>query len=166
MSKKKKLWLIIGGAVVVILIIVLAARKDSGMVYSVQSGKVEKGEIVSLVTATGSVQAKTTVKISADVAAKIIELPVKEGDQVKKGDVLVRLDQTRYQAAVSQSEAALAAARSAEKRSEASLLEAKQTIRAGQEALCRSVDFRRKPHAVADSDGSRQGQLRIVAVLH
>jgi HlyD family secretion protein len=128
MSKKKKLWLIIGGAVVIILIIVLAARKDSGMVYSVQSGKVEKGEIVSLVTATGSVQAKTTVKISADVAAKIIELPVKAGDQVKKGDVLVRLDQTRYQAAVSQSEAALAAARSAEKRSEASLLEANQTF--------------------------------------
>jgi len=128
MNKKKKLWLIIAGAVIVILIIVLAARKDSGMVYSVQSGKVEKGEIVSLVTATGSVQAKTTVKMSADVAAKIIELPVKEGDQVKKGDVLVRLDQTRYQAAVSQSEAALAAARSAEKRSEASLLEANQTF--------------------------------------
>ncbi|MCX6832816.1 MAG: efflux RND transporter periplasmic adaptor subunit [candidate division Zixibacteria bacterium] len=83
---------------------------------------------LSLVTATGSVQAKTTVKISADVAAKIIELPAKEGDLVKKGDVLIRLDQTRYQAAVSQSEAALAAARSAEKRSEASLLEAKQTF--------------------------------------
>jgi HlyD family secretion protein len=131
MNKKKKLWLIIAGAVVVILIIVLAASKDSGMVYSVQSGKVEKGEIVSLVTATGSVQAKTTVKISADVAAKIIELPVKEGDQVKKGDVLIKLDQTRYQAAVSQYEAALAAARSAEKRSEASLLEAKQTYDRG-----------------------------------
>ncbi len=127
MNKKKKLWLIIGAAIIVILIIVMAARKDSGIVYSVQSGKVEKGEIVSLVTATGSVQAKTTVKMSADVAAKIIELPVKEGDQVKRGDVLVRLDQTRYQAAVSQSEAALAAARSAEKRSEASLLEANQT---------------------------------------
>jgi HlyD family secretion protein len=132
MNKKKKLWLIIGGAVVVILIIVLAASKESGVVYSVQSGKVEKGEIVSLVTATGSVQAKTTVKISADVAAKIVELPVKEGDQVKKGDLLVRLDQTRYQAAVSQSEAALAAARSSEKRSEASLLEAKQTFERAQ----------------------------------
>ncbi|TFH65358.1 MAG: efflux RND transporter periplasmic adaptor subunit [Candidatus Zixiibacteriota bacterium] len=132
MNKKKKLWLIIGGAAVFILIIVLAVGKDSGMVYSVQSGKVEKGEIVSLVTATGSVQARTTVKISADVAAKIIELPVKEGDQVKKGDVLVRLDQTRYQAAVSQYDAALAAARSAEKRSEASLLEAKQTYDRGQ----------------------------------
>jgi HlyD family secretion protein len=132
MSKKKKLWLIIGGAVVFILIIVLAAGKDSGMVYSVQSGKVEKGEIVSLVTATGSVKARTTVKISADVPAKIVELPVKEGDQVNKGDVLIRLDQTRYQAAVSQSEAALAAARSSEKRSEASLLEAKQTYDRGQ----------------------------------
>jgi HlyD family secretion protein len=126
MSKKKKLWLIIAGAVVVIVIIVLAATKESGVVYSVQSGKVEKGEIVSLVTATGSVKARTTVKISADVAAKIMKLPVKEGDQVKKGDVLVELDQTRYQAAVSQAEASLAAARSAEKRAEASLIEAKQ----------------------------------------
>ncbi len=126
MSKKKKLWLIVAGAVVVIAIIVLAATRDSGLVYSVQSGKVGKGEIVSLVTATGSVQARTTVKISADVAAKIIALPVKEGDLVKKGDVLVELDQTRYQAAVSQAEASLAAAKSAEKRAEASLLEAKQ----------------------------------------
>jgi HlyD family secretion protein len=132
MSKKKKLWLIIGGAVVVILIIVLAASKSSGIVYSVQSGKVEKGEIVSLVTATGSVNARTTVKISADVAAKIMSLPVKEGDAVKKGDLLVMLDQTRYQAAVNQAEAALAAARSAEKRSEASLQEAKQSYERGQ----------------------------------
>lgn len=132
MSKKKRLLLIIGGAVVVILVIVLAASKSSGLVYTVQSGKVEKGEIVSLVTATGSVNAKTTVKISADVAAKIVELPIKEGDQVKKGDLLVKLDQTRYLAAVNQAEAALAAARASEKRAEASLLEAQQAYERGE----------------------------------
>lgn len=131
MTKKKKIWLIAGAAVVFIVIIILAVSKDSKIVYSVQSEKVQKGEIVSLVTATGSVRARTTVKISADVSAKIVELPIKEGDMVKKGDVLVRLDPTRYQAAVSQVEASLAAARSSEKKAEAALIEAKQTFERG-----------------------------------
>jgi HlyD family secretion protein len=131
MTKKKKIWLIAGAAVVFVVIIILAVSKDSKVVYSVQSEKVQKGEIVSVVTATGSVRARTTVKISADVSAKIFELPVKEGDMVKKGDVLVRLDPTRYQASVSQVEAALAAARSAEKRAEAGLIEAKQQYQRG-----------------------------------
>ncbi len=134
MTKKKRTILIVLGAVVLLAIFVIAnLSKSSGAVQSVQMDKVKKGEIVSEVTATGSIQARTTVKISADVAAKIIELPVEEGDLVKKGDLLVRLDPTRYQAAVGQAEASLASAKAAEKRAEASLLEAEQSHRRNKE---------------------------------
>ena len=134
MTSKKRTILIVIGAVVLLAIIVIANLSSStGNIQSVQAEKVKKGEIVSEVTATGNVQARTTVKVSADVSAKITDLPVEEGDLVKKGDVLVRLDPTRYQAAVGQAEASLASAKAAEKRAEASLLEAEQTHRRNKE---------------------------------
>ena len=134
MTKKKRTILIVVGAAVLLAIFVIAnLSKSAGIVNMVQTDKVKKGSIVSEVTATGSVVARTTVKISADVSAKITELPIKDGDIVKKGDVLIRLDQTRYRAAVGQAEASLAAARAAEKRAEASLLEAEQAHRRNKE---------------------------------
>ena len=134
MTSKKRTILIVAGAVLLLAIIVIVNLSSStGNIQSVQADKVKKGEIVSEVTATGNVQARTTVKVSADVSAKITDLPVEEGDLVKKGDVLVRLDPTRYQAAVGQAEASLASAKAAEKRAEASLLEAEQTHRRNKE---------------------------------
>ena len=132
-SKKRTILIVVGAVVLLAIIVIVNLSSSSGTVQAVQSEKVKKGEIVSEVTATGSVQARTTVKMSADVSAKITELPVEEGDLVKKGDVLVRLDPTRYQAAVGQAEASLASAKASEKRAEASLLEAEQTHRRNKE---------------------------------
>ena len=132
-SKKRTILIVIGAAVLLAIIVIANLSSSTGNIQSVQADKVKKGEIVSEVTATGNVQARTTVKVSADVSAKITDLPVEEGDLVKKGDVLVRLDPTRYQAAVGQAEASLASAKAAEKRAEASLLEAEQTHRRNKE---------------------------------
>ena len=132
-SKKRTILIVIGAAVLLAIIVIANLSSSTGNIQSVQAEKVKKGEIVSEVTATGNVQARTTVKVSADVSAKITDLPVEEGDLVKKGDVLVRLDPTRYQAAVGQAEASLASAKAAEKRAEASLLEAEQTHRRNKE---------------------------------
>ncbi len=129
MTKKKRNIFIVAGVVLLLVIFVVAnMSREGGNVSSVQTEKVKKGEITSEVTATGAVEARTTVKISADVSAKIIDLPVREGDEVKAGAVLVRLDPTRYEAAVSQAEAAVASARASEKRAEASLIEARQNF--------------------------------------
>jgi len=109
-SKKKLLFIALGAVVVVIIIIANFAKSDKSEI-SVTSGKVKQGKITSIVTATGKVKAKTEINLSANVSAKIVELPVKEGQMVTKGQLLVQLDPERYQASVDQYRASLAAQR-------------------------------------------------------
>jgi len=105
MKKKKKL-IIILGVIAVIVIFVLANLLRSGeKSFKVDVEKVKKGDITAIVTASGRIQAKRDVKISAYVVSKIIDLPVKDGDVVKRRQLLVQLDPARYKAAVEQAEA-------------------------------------------------------------
>jgi len=106
LKKKTIIWLS-AAAVLIIIIVVVVAKKNGHQATTVQTEIVSKQNIVETVTATGKIEPKTQVKISADVAAKITHLGVKEGDWVEKGDLLVRLDQERYSAALEQTEANL-----------------------------------------------------------
>ncbi|MFC1682953.1 efflux RND transporter periplasmic adaptor subunit [Candidatus Zixiibacteriota bacterium] len=108
---KKKAIIGISVFVLIVLIIVILAKKNGNQATTVQTEMVGRQSIVETVTATGKIEPKTQVKISADVAAKIIHLGVKEGGWVEKGDLLVRLDQERYIAALEQTEASLRSAR-------------------------------------------------------
>jgi len=104
--KRKRLW--IGAAAVVVAGVVvtgMALRGRGDGTLEVQTGKVGRQKIVQKVNATGKIQPKTQVKISADVSAKIMKLPVVEGQWVDKGDLLVELDRERYLAAVESAEA-------------------------------------------------------------
>lgn len=105
--KKKKIIWISAIAVIIIIIVVVVAKKNGNQSTTVQTEIASKQNIVETVTATGKIEPRTQVKISADVAAKITYLGVKEGDWVEKGDLLVRLDQERYIAALEQTEANL-----------------------------------------------------------
>jgi len=105
--KKKKIIWISAIAVIIIIIVVVVAKKNGNRETAVQTEIASKQNIVETVTATGKIQPRTQVKISADVAAKITYLGIKEGDWVEKGDLLVRLDQERYIAALEQTEANL-----------------------------------------------------------
>ena len=104
---KKRIIFLAAVAVVIIVIVVVMANKNGTSKTSVQTILAEKQGIIETVTATGRIEPSTKVKISADVAAKITFLGVNEGDWVEKGDLLVRLDQERYIAALEQSEASL-----------------------------------------------------------
>ena len=107
---KKKIYIIAGSVVIVIAAVVfmtMSGNGDEGV--SVLTGKVQKQKIVETVTATGEIQPEMKVKISADVAAKITALPVKEGEWVEKGQLLVQLDQERFSAAKERAEANLRA---------------------------------------------------------
>jgi len=105
MKKKKFLW--IGGAVIVVgaVAAAVALRGGGDELLEVQTAKVDRQKIVQKVSATGKIQPKTQVKISADVSAKITKLAVVEGQWVEKGTFLVELDRERYLAAVESAEA-------------------------------------------------------------
>ena len=78
----------------------------------VQFGKVKKGPITRTVTGAGKVEAATTVKISSNLSGDLVELPVKVGDTVVKGQVLAKLDKRRVEASVRQASASWSAAKS------------------------------------------------------
>jgi len=111
MKKKKKIIIILGVIVVVAIIIVANVLKSGEKTYKVQAEKVNRSDITSIVTANGKIVPRTDVKISAYVPAKILKLPVKEGDVVKKRQLLVQLDDTEYRAAVNQAKAQLSSAK-------------------------------------------------------
>ena len=93
----KKLLLLIGGAVLVIITLVsmVAARKrDKGT--PVTTDKAFRKTITQLVTATGKIQPEVEVKIAPEVSGEIVEIPVKEGQTVKKGALLLKIKPDNY----------------------------------------------------------------------
>ena len=109
----KKKPLLIGAGVVVLAGIItggIALRGRDEKAPTVQTAKVDRQKIVQKVDATGKIQPKVQVKISADVSAKITKLPVVEGQWVEKGALLVELDRERYKAAVESAEANVSSA--------------------------------------------------------
>jgi len=105
MKKRNKIIIILGVVAVIVVFVLVNLLRSGGKSFKVEVEKVKKGDVTAIVTASGKIQAKKNVKISAYVVSKIIDLPVKDGDVVKKGQLLVQLDPTRYKAEVEQAEA-------------------------------------------------------------
>jgi HlyD family secretion protein len=107
----KKRWIIAAVVIVVVAasVIFLSTNGNEEEAIAVRTANVNRQRIVETVTATGQIQPQTQVKISADVAAKIIRLEVKEGEWVEKGQFLVQLDRERFMASVESAEANLRA---------------------------------------------------------
>lgn len=99
-KKSKKKIIIFGGLglLVAIFIIVALVGGSKEEITMVQIEKVEKRDITQTVTATGKIDPEFAVMITPEVTGEIIELPVKEGDHVKKGDLLIRIKGDQYQA--------------------------------------------------------------------
>lgn len=100
--------LIIGGILLVILIAVVVAVKGSGHSETkVATERALRRNVTEMVSASGKVQPELEIKISSDVPGEIVELNVKEGDTVKKGDLLLRINPVIYQSAVERMQATL-----------------------------------------------------------
>ena len=100
------------GAFVIVLLTVAVYRGGGRTLPQVSTDKVARRTIVERVSASGKIQPEVEVKITAEVNGQIIKLPVKEGDVVEKGDLLVQLNPDIYDAAVLRAEAALNSAKS------------------------------------------------------
>jgi len=147
--KSKKILLIIG-IIAVLLIIVLILGKNKGWFGSEGYLKVaiEKGierEIVEIITANGKIQPETEVAISPDVSGEIVDLVVKEGDEVKKGQYLLKIKPEAYQMARNRAEASLNNARARQKQAEAQLelasLDYKRNSRLYEEQAISEAEF-------------------------
>jgi len=123
--KSKRLLLIIG-ITALVLIIVLALGKKQGWFGNDGFLKVsvDKGisrEIVEIITANGKIQPETEVAISPDVPGEIVDLVVKEGDKVVKGQYLLKIKPEAYQMARNRAEASLNNSKARQKQAEAQL---------------------------------------------
>lgn len=100
--KKKTLFIIIGIAVVFIILLVVGKKAGwfgkSGNFKEVEITKIEALDIRETVSATGKIQPEVEVMLSSEVSGEIIELPVKEGQAVEKGDLLVKVNPDIYEA--------------------------------------------------------------------
>lgn len=99
-KKSRKKIIIFGGLglLVVILLIVTLAGGGKEDIILVQTEKVQKRTITQTVTATGKIDPEFKVLITPEVTGEIISLPVKEGDQVKKGQLLIKIKGDQYMA--------------------------------------------------------------------
>jgi len=109
-SKKKVIIFSAIGVLVVAIVIIGILGSSRKEIIPVQTEKVVKRTITQSVTATGTLDPEFKVTITPEVAGEIVELPVKEGQYVHKGDLLIKIRQDAYLAQVEQSEASLKSA--------------------------------------------------------
>ncbi len=125
----------------------------------VTTATVETGDITSLVTATGKVQPEVEVVISSEVPGEIIELPVKDGDVVEKGDLLVRVNPDTLEAQVAQQEASLASIRANSAQRRAEMLQAELDLQ-------RTEDLNQKGFSTEDELDRARTRLEVARAAH
>src|SRR5574340_828378 len=122
MTRKTKQILGAAAAVVVIGSIVgFNVFRESRKRITVQTGKVGKKDLVQMVTASGEVRPRRYVNVGANVSGRLVAIEVKEGERVKKGQILARVEAERAEAAARQGAAGVAAASADLQRSQADL---------------------------------------------
>jgi HlyD family secretion protein len=113
MSRGKKVLIGVGGVVLIgaLIVISASAKRDRGA--QVRFENVGRRDLVAAVTASGKVQPKTKVDVSPDITGRITRIVVHEGDLVKKGQFLLQIDPTIYEANLQRAEASLASTQAA-----------------------------------------------------
>src|SRR2546428_8199605 len=129
-SNKRRKSIIFGMiGLVLVSLTVGAIVKKREVIITVQTEKVTRKNLTELVVANGKIQPVLQVKISPEVSGEIIELPLKEGQPVKKGDLILKIKPDFYIAAKNQSEAAYQSALSGKAMAEASLEKAESEFK-------------------------------------
>ena len=126
---KKRIYIILG--IVVLVLGLLIYLKKSGAIGSDKKGievefaTLSETTIIETVSATGKIQPEVQVKISSEVSGEIIALPVKEGQVVKKGDLLVKINPDLYTSGLNRSQSNLSGTKAGLSQADASFKEAK-----------------------------------------
>ena len=132
MKRRTKIIIAVAVIVVAALAILGFASRRGKDVTEVTLGKVERQDIVSKVTANGKIDAKRKVDLSANVMGQIVNLAVREGDVVKRGDFLLQIDQKQLAATAQGASASLQALLSDRDASRATAAEAQRNLERAQ----------------------------------
>jgi HlyD family secretion protein len=103
----KKLLIYVGILAAIVIILLLVFKSGGGSAIEVSTEKAGLRDLTETVSANGKVQPEVGVKISSDVSGEIVELAVKEGMKVQKGDLLVRINPVIYQSTLQRMAASL-----------------------------------------------------------
>ncbi len=135
-------YIIIAGVLLVIALTVAAATGKLGKSATgkkVFTQKVSRTDIMETVTGSGKIQPEKEVKISSDVSGEIIALPVKEGQEVKKGDLLVKINPDLYQSGLKRARAAVDNARANLAQAQARLVSAEQDYERNKQLFAKGI---------------------------
>jgi HlyD family secretion protein len=138
MLKNKKILIVAGVVLVVIIIaIFIFTRKGNGPEF--RTDPVTKGTIQQTVTATGSVNAVTTVLVGTQVSGTIKTLYVDFNSRVKKGQLIAQIDPSTFESQVQQAQANLLSAQANMEKAEAGLVDAKRTFERNKELFSKNL---------------------------
>jgi len=137
--------------IIIISLVIVAVAGATGFYFKSKEGgkakgqkievtQVTKAEIIQKVNATGKIQPKTKINISADVSAKIIALHVNEGDWVEKGQLLVELDSEKYVASVESVAASVRSTQANAKLAKANMDQAKRVYLRAKELVAKKLE--------------------------
>lgn len=110
MKTWKKVAIGVGGAVLLLIIVGVTVYESRKGVVTVQTGRVQREDLAAVVTASGEIKPKNYVNIGANAFGKIVKLYVKEGERVKKGELLAQIENVQSAADVAATRASLEAA--------------------------------------------------------
>ncbi len=127
MSTKKVLLFV--GVAGVIGVVAAAGMKGGDEGVEVRAERVERRDLVSIVTASGKIEPKKKVDISADIPGRVIRLAVEEGQWVNRGDLLLVIDPTQYQAAANRAQAAVSQSQAQAAQARAQVLKAENDLK-------------------------------------
>jgi HlyD family secretion protein len=130
---KSRIWIIVIAVLViagvVVGIIMTKKKKDKRTEITIEAAEVRR--LVSTVSATGTIEPVIQVKVSAEIPGRIVQLTVKEGDRVERGQFLVELDPQSYLAALESATSALRSARGQKEKADADLSRIRELLGKG-----------------------------------
>jgi HlyD family secretion protein len=128
MKTWKKVLIGVGGLLLALILVGIGIHQANKGVVTVQTGKAQRENLSSIVTASGEIKPKTYVNIGANAFGKITHLYVHEGDRVRKGQLLAQLENVQSSADVAATKASLEASRTDALAAEANLNTAKADL--------------------------------------
>ena len=146
MKRKWKIWLIVVGVLVVAGGVIAGVSSSKRGIVEVQTGRTSRQDLTSIVTASGEIKPKNYINIGANAQGVITGILVKEGDRVRKGELLARLESVQPQADVNAQQAGLSSAEADTTAAESSVKAADENLVSAQATVDRAkADLEQSP---------------------